>query len=312
MLKKGLACLLLLVLLPTCALAAGEYIIPHSNTRDLTREELWEWSYESLGFILNEIFARHGYNFKAGQKYYNYFNQRSWYTPNADSNNSRACYSQMSNLEWRNERLVKDVRQEMRNLGTRNTNGKHYLDYIGDDFDVLSGFSLVSLKKNQKLAVYAAPSTSAYRGGNGKAAVSTNGPVYAAGWESGWLLVMYETNNGSVRVGYVEGSKLKDKLTLPMLNFDYASVTLSQGAGLTDDPAMAFSEIAHLPAGTQVTYLSEYQNRYAWAYVETSVNGQMTRGFIPRDALSDAPLDGLEDDSIGDEIHGSLRAPGRS
>ena len=280
------------------ALAAGQYIVPHSNTKDLTREELWQWSYESLGFILNEIFARHGYNFEAGKKYYNYFHQRGWYTPNADPDNSRACYSQLSSLEWRNEHLVKEVRAEMRAQGTRNTGGKHYLDYIEDEFDVLSGFWDAGMKTNQKFAVLSAPNLQSYRGANGKASVSTNGAVYAAGWDNGWLLVMYATNNGSVRVGYIEGSKIKGTITLPMLTFDRTPMTLSQPAALTDDPAMSFSAITQLNAGAQITYLSEFQNRYAWAYVETTVNGQLVRGFIRRDMLDDTAL--WENDSIGD------------
>ena len=135
--KKIILVLMLITLLPTVAFAGGQYIIPDSHIRYLTRPELWEWNYESLGFILNEIFARHGYNFEVGKKYYNYFNDRPWYTPNEDPNNQRACYSQLSNLEWENEHLVKVVREEMRNLGTKNPSGKNYLDYIEDNFQRL-------------------------------------------------------------------------------------------------------------------------------------------------------------------------------
>lgn len=283
--KRMICFLILLCLLPGMALAGGQYIIPDSNTRHLTKEELWEWSYESLGFILNEIFARHGYHFEAGKKYYNYFGKRPWYTPNADPDNQRACYSQLSSLEWSNERLVKDVRAEMRAMGTKNTGGKNYLDYIEDDFDTLSGFFLVDMKPGQKFPVFSGPDAASYRGANGKASVSTNGAVYAAGWENGWLLVMYLTNNGGVRVGYIDGSKMKDHLTLPKLSFPRTQVTCLETTGLTDDPAMSFTEITTLGKGTQVTYLSEYQNRYAWAYVETTVNGQVVRGFVKADTL---------------------------
>ena len=304
--QKFLASILLLLLLlsstvGSTALAARQYILPHSNIKDLTREELWEWSYESLGFILNEIFARHGYHFEVGKKYYNYFQQRPWYTPNADSDNSRACYSKLSSLEWRNEHLVKEVRAEMRALKTTNPHGKHYLDHIEDSFDVLSGFVLVDMKANQKFPVYSAPNGTSYRGANGKASVSTNGAVYVSGWENGWLMTMYATNNGSVRVGYIEGNKMKDHLTLPLLQFDRIPVIVEKATSLTDDPAMAFSPIASLSSGTQVIYLSVYHNRYAWAYVETIVNGQEVRGFILADDLNLSPILTLETDQIGEK-----------
>jgi len=300
--KKMAAVLALLVLLPSVALAGGQYIIPDSNTRHLTRSELWEWSYESLGFILNEIFARHGYCFEPGEKYDNYFRSRPWYTPNADTDNRRACYPQLSTLEWNNEHLVKEVRQEMRDKKTRNTNGKNYLDYIEESFDPLSGFFLVELKAGQKLAVYSAPDAQSYRGANGKAAVSTNGAVYAAGWEDGWLLLMYLTNNGSVRVGYADGGHIKGVPSgLPMLEWDPVQVTVKENAILTDDPVKAFSTLARLGTGSQVTYLTEYQNRYAWAYVETTVQGQRVRGFVKADALDFSAGMWNEEDSIGEK-----------
>ncbi len=281
MFKRLVCVLMVILLLPSAAFAAGQYIIPDSNTRRLTTDELWQWSYESLGFILNEIFARHGYNFEVGKKYYNYFNERPWYTPNSNPNNSKACYPQLSQVEWTNERLVKDVREAMRAQKTTNPHGKHYLDYIEDSFDVLSGFSLLNLKTGQKLPVYSAPSSTSYRGANGKAAISTNGAVYAAGLENGWLLVMYETNNGGVRVGYVDSRSLKDKnLRLPQLSFTPITTECLEAVDLTDDPAAQFTTIKRLPEGTVVTYLSEFFNRYAWAYVETQVDGKTVRGFV--------------------------------
>lgn len=298
LMKRWISLLLLFIMIPSTGLAAGYYIIPDSNTRRLTRNELWEWSYESLGFILNEIFARHGYNFKPGKKYFNYFMEQPWYSPNADSDNRRACYSQLSNVEWANERLVKDVRAEMRQQKTTNSQGKNYLNYIEDHFDVLLGFTLVNMKANQKFPVYSAPSSQSYRGASGKASVSTNGAVYAAGWENGWLLVMYLTNNGSVRVGYITG--VKDPLTLPFLNLDAITVTLQEKANLTDDPAMANGTITTLGKGTQVTYLSEFRNRYSWAYVETTVGGQVVRGFIRADAIGISDALGEMEDDIGE------------
>ena len=296
--KRFLSLLVCLCLLPVCSLADRAYLIPDSNTRYLTESELWEWDYESLGYILNEIFARHGYNFIPGEKYDYYFRCMPWYTPNADSNNQRACYSQLSDIEWYNEGLVKDVRAAMRALGTKNENGKSVWDGFSTGFDTLQGFSYVEMKAGQKLPVYSAPSASSWRGANGKAMVSTTGFVYAAGWESGWLLVMYETNPGSVRVGYVSSGDIKGSVPLnSRLTFAYTPATVTARCELTDDPARCYAPILTLASGSRVTYLSSFFNRDAWDYVETTVNGQQVRGFIPAGMLDISQ--GMDSDSIG-------------
>lgn len=284
--KRWIAVALIIILLPVWAVAGRQYIIPDSDTRELTYAELWEWDYESIGFIFNEIFARHGYNFIPGGKYDNYFSMLPWYTPNADANNTRACYPQLNKIEWANEALAKDVRQDMRDMDYYNPNGESYLNVITiDNFDVLSGFAFIDLKAGQKLSVYSAPSSSSYRGANGKALVSTNGTVYAAGWDNGWLLIMYSTNNGAVRVGYINGRDIKGTVNASYLEFSSAPATLTATASLTDDPAMESSSILTLSAGQQVTYLSTFYNHRAWAYVETQVGGKTVRGFIPSDVI---------------------------
>ncbi len=297
MFRRTLCLLLCLMLLPCAALGERAYLIHDSNTRPLTRTELWEWDYESLGYILNEIFARHGYNFIPGQKYDYYFRCMPWYTPNADSNNQRACYSQLSSLEWANEHLVKEVRAEMRALGTKNENGKSVWDYFSPGFDTLQGFDYIEVAGNQRWPVYSAPDRDSWRGANDSALVSTNGFVYAAGWESGWLLVMYETNNGSVRVGYVSSRDMKHVPDMNQyLSFEYSTAKVTRRCTLTDDPARCFDSILTLRPGDTVTYLTSFFNSRAWAYVETEVNGQLVRGFIPADCLSttsDAAQDNL-------------------
>ena len=290
--RRMLCLLTCLMLLPCIALGERAYLIPDSNTRYLTSEELWEWDYESLGYILNEIFARHGYNFIPGEKYDYYFRCMPWYTPNADSNNQRACYSQLTSLEWTNERLVKDVRAQMRALGTKNEKGKSVWDYFSTGFDTLQGFDYISVASKQKWPVYSAPEYSSWRGANGKAQLSTNGFVYAAGWESGWLLVMYETNNGSVRVGYVNSRDMKHAPAMNrQLSFEYSQSTILSRCTLTADPARCFEAVATLSPGDTVTYLTTFFNSSAWAYVETQSNGKTVRGFIPASCISSAADD---------------------
>ena len=302
---KKLLCLLLAalfilssVLVP--ALAERVYLISDSNKRELTRDELWGWDYESLGYILNEIFARHGYVFQAGGKYDYYFRCMPWYTPNADANNDRACYPKLNSTEWKNQQLVKDVREEMRKLGTTNKGAKSVWDGFSTGFDVLQGFENLQFTQTQTLSVYSAPDTASWRGANGKAAVSTNGAVYAAGVENGWLLVMYETNNKSVRVGYTPCSKVTGKVKgdawSRALYFDRLAVEVAVSCTLTDDPAAQNAAIKTLKAGDRVTYLTTFYNNRAWDYVETTVNGQRVRGFIPAGCLN---FGTAETDDIG-------------
>ncbi len=299
--KNGLLRIITVLLIISLALPAvslaeknWKYIVPDSDTRYLTYDELWGWDYESLGYIFNEIFARHGYNFEIGGKYYNYFMSRPWYTPNANPDNSAACYPHLSAVEWANEKLCKTVRAEMRAAGTRNQNGKHYLDYVENGYiDVLSGFKNMPLTSGQKLPVYSAPSESSWRGANGKAAVSTNGSVYVAGRENGWVLLMYETNSGSVRVGY--SKNVKGAKNVPELRFEYRPMVCVESFALTDDPVNYSTNIRLVEAGETVTYLTSFQNSSEYVYVETTVGGKTVRGFLPINALELSEDDGEEE-----------------
>ena len=293
--KKFVIALLLSSLLFTCAfhaLADNLYLIPDSNTRELTEAELWEWDRESLGYIFNEIFARHGYVFKAGGQYDMWFRSMPWYTPNANPDNQTQVYPYLTNLEWNNYQTIKKVAADMDALGEKkHTPGKKcYADYAPPLSGIsLSGFSFLSLKADQTLPVYSAPSMDAWRGTNGKAAVSTNGAVYAAGWESGWLLVFYETNNGSIhRVGYVSSSAIKGKVDCTAtLQFDHDECTVLGNVTLTDDPILSNTAIRTLNQGDMVTYLTTMtnQNGQIWDYVETTTQGKPARGFIPHGYL---------------------------
>lgn len=285
------AMLLCLTALST-AFADRMYILPDSDKRKLTRTEVEQWDYESLGYAFNEIFARHGYNFNPGQHYDYYFSTMPWYTPNDNPDNQTAVYPYLSETEWYNYRLIKEVRAYKK----YNDWGLSIWDNFSLGFEVLQGFDYIELRSNQVLHVYSAPSTASWRGANGKAEVSTNGAIYAAGVESGWLLVMYETNNGSVRVGYVDTSKIKGGMpNVPYLLFSYDPAEVLESCVLTDDPARTGSAIATLRPGTAVTYLTRFYNHSAWDYVEVTVNGKLTRGFIRSGSLDiDMGADPLE------------------
>ncbi|MBE5768790.1 MAG: YARHG domain-containing protein [Clostridiales bacterium] len=296
--KKVLAALmasLMMLLIAATAVADMMYILPESNTRRLTWDEVAEWDYETLGYAFNELMARHGFNFEPGQRYDNYFSTLPWYTPNANPD-KQIVYHALSEIEWDNYRLIKAVREEKRVFDY----GKSMWDNYSRGFATLQGFEYAQLKTNQILSVYSAPDYRSWRGSNGKAQVSTNGAIYAAGWESGWLLVMYEINNGSVRVGYVDSQQIKG--TIPVyetLNFSYEQTTVTQDCVLTDDPARYNASIVRLSAGDTVTYLTTYFNNKAWDYVEVQIRGQVARGFIQSGNLAltaEDPLDTLDTD----------------
>ena len=291
--KKLLALVLALLLTTGVALAERMYVLPDSDKRLLSWDEVAEWDYESLGYAFNEIFARHGYDFNPGGEYEYYFDTKPWYRSNGTYNNQRDCYPYLSKTEWANYELIKEVRAWKKANGD---SGRSIWDNFSTGFDTLQGFRYVELRSGQTLAVYSAPSKSAWRGANGKAEVSTNGAIYAAGWESGWLLVMYETNNGSVRVGYVKESSIRGGVPVDTtLDFSYDPAQVLSSCSLTDDPARSGSAITTLRAGTQVTWLTRFYNNTAWDYVETTVGGKTVRGFIRAGSLDiDRGADPLE------------------
>lgn len=284
--KKLLICLLLAAMafsMTPTALADRMYVLPDSDKRLLTWDEVAEWDYESLGYAFNEIFARYGYDFEPGKDYDYYFRTQPWYRPNGTGNNQRDCYPHVSNIEWNNYELIKEVRAYKKQYGDW---GRSIWENFSTGFDTLQGFEYVELRANQSLAVYSAPSSSAWRGANGKAKVGTNGAIYAAGWESGWLLLMYETNNGSVRVGYVDGSKIRGGVPVDTnLKFDYATAYTTGCCSVTDDPARTGSTIAVFNAGQEVTWLTRFYNNSAWDYVEFYMGDKVTRGFIKAGSL---------------------------
>ena len=101
------------------------------------------------------------------------------------------------------------------------------------------------------LPVYSAPSVNAYRCANGKATIDTNAEMFVGGFdETGWLMVRYETNNGAVRVGYVEPGKVRGfKIDIDRLKFSYIPQVAQSRIEVTDDPMMISASFAALDPG---------------------------------------------------------------
>lgn len=82
---------------------ASEYVIPDSDVRALTKEELSAYDRDTLALIRNEILARYGYPFQK-QKYKDYFGSKSWYT-----RNENFTYGMLTSLEMENIELIKKL-----------------------------------------------------------------------------------------------------------------------------------------------------------------------------------------------------------
>ena len=290
------------MLAPDAAEAETLYIIPDSNTRLLTWDELYNgYQYDTLLYAYNEILARHGYKFETGSRCYNWFTQMPWYTPNPEENskNHSKSLNARNKTERENMALIKMVREEMRRVGWYNPKGKGMPTPPTELVDRPRGFDRIDgLQAKQTYPVYTAPSTNAYRAAKGKAAVSTDGLVYALGQDQGWMLIMYDANHtGQYRVGYIQISKMKGKVpALDMLSWDGSTVEVLYDTKLTDDPALTETALTTLPAGTQVTYLSTMYNSGAWDYIETTIDGKRARGFVPSGTLSYTGEDMTEKD----------------
>ena len=156
--------------------------------------------------------------------------------------------------------------------------------YLADD--ALSGtWATVELRQNRTVPVYAAPSEDAWRGANGRAAVSLAGPftLLASFGNEGWWLIEYETGGGARRVGYIPQQAYDRAVPygwwlIPM------TLPLSEDAAMTDDPHGGRREIARFAAGESLTVLGYYDG--LWAYAQTEIDGKTARGFVPLRALT--------------------------
>lgn len=282
--KRCLSLLMALIMLPLYAAGAeGDWFIQDSADRPLTEQELCRWDYESLGYILNEMYARRGYHFTPGSDYAAYFAGQPWYTPHPDGN-ADGCFAAMTDLEWQNIDLIEQVRMGFFLQGSMNPEGRS----VWDDGPVQTplDFTRVSLNRGKNYNVYSAPSTKAWRGAKGKASVSTNGPVWIAGWVDNWLLIYYETSKGSVRAGYISGDKISGDVPVDTrLEFTPVQARITQKCTLTDDVVLGKTAITTLKAGKEVTYLAPYYADREWAYIETKYDKKVIRAFVPLDCI---------------------------
>lgn len=156
--------------------------------------------------------------------------------------------------------------------------GLQYLAYLYPQ--VVSGQT--SGKKSY--AVYSAPDTSSYRAAKGKASVSTGDDYNLYLTVGDWSLIEYRVSLRTSRFGWAQLGKHGDETTEDLVR---VPMLTAYDTYLTDDPNVSEYHQAELPAGTKLTALS-HPNGWAYIYVEATVDGKITRGFVPqRDVVFD-------------------------
>ena len=133
-------------------------------------------------------------------------------------------------------------------------------------------------------AVYSAPDTSSYRAAKGKASVSTGDDYNLYLTVGDWSLIEYRVSLRTSRFGWAQLGNHGDETTEDLVR---VPMLTAYDTYLTDDPNVSEYHQAELPAGTKLTALS-HPNGWAYIYVEATVDGKITRGFVPqRDVVFD-------------------------
>ena len=137
--------------------------------------------------------------------------------------------------------------------------------------------------------VYTAPSEDSVRLADGKASFSAKDAVAVAGYTAdSWLMVRYEIGkkdekNKKARVGYVPPKYARTfHADIGKITFESFPSQLAEEIEITDNPRDNHTPYGTLPAGTEITILAKYTYSGNWWYVETTLDGQLTRGFIDR------------------------------
>ena len=132
-------------------------------------------------------------------------------------------------------------------------------------------------------AVYTAPDYQSLRLADGRASCDVEDEIAVAGYADGWLMVRYEIKDKKVRVGYIPPRQSKAlTANISKITFDAVPVQLDEATDITDNPRDNSTPYGTLPAGTEVTVLAKYTYTGSWWYVETRLDGKLTRGFIDR------------------------------
>ena len=276
-----------------CASACGTYVLIYdSDDRLLFEEEVRGYDYDTLGYVLNEIVARHGYHFDPDGEYSYHFQNIDYiyahdtgfpYEEAPQDVSNEEIIAGLSDIEHKNIRLIKKVRAEKREAGDKS--GIH-ADWCCSEypselyFSAMGETEIIDLPVNLKIPVYSGPGEEYLRGAKGRAMVSTNERIKAHGFDGEWLMITYLVNpeTKQTRVGYIHKDEFRRELNCAdcreaaaantgrhiacnssffenSISFLNTPKTLSADAVLTDDPTGARTPLMNLKAGEEVTLL---------------------------------------------------------
>lgn len=136
--------------------------------------------------------------------------------------------------------------------------------------------------KKANVPVYSAPDQSSYRAAKGKASVNPKGGFRYLWSDGEWDLIEYEVSVRTHRVGYIQKGYVENRRQQE--NFTHVPMHVTYATYLTDDPWVSEYDSFTLYEGTKVTVLGMADSYYA--YVETVLDGQKVRGFVPAGKLT--------------------------
>ena len=141
----------------------------------------------------------------------------------------------------------------------------------------------IKFSGGKKYSVFSGPGEHYMRGGNGKAAVSTNDWIQVFGKENGWIMIQYDITSDHMRIGWIREDALPKNITVKELELgDYKTYTTVQ-CDMTDDPLFTNTSVTTIQAGTELIWLSTMGS---WTYVEWGGISQPVRGFIQTSCLT--------------------------
>ena len=310
-----------MLLMSSAAFACGSYVlIWDSDTRLLFEEEVRGYHHDTLGYVLNEIFARHGYHFDPNGRYGAHFENLNYierhdtgfpYVEAPEEVSNEEIVKGLSDIELQNIRLIKRIIAEKQEA---HDESGFYANWMCNDLSdmyycrVVGEPSPVELPINLQIPVYSGPGEHYLRGANDRAMVSTNDFINAYGFDGDWLMIVYlvDLQTQQTRVGYIHRDAFIRELDHPacyaeehsgyhdpvsQLDFSYTHAVLADDAALTDDPAGVQTPLVQLSRGEEVTVLLQFPRKewdksdtVDWVYVECG-GAKPARGFIPLSAL---------------------------
>ena len=156
----------------------------------------------------------------------------------------------------------------------------------------------------EKMPVYAAPFENAWRGGKGKAAVSTQQAFRLLGTAQNgdWTWIEYNIIAGERRIGWIRTGLQPMEYETNCFPADGTLLRIETETYLTDDPRGGQRIIRQLQPGDEVIGLGRIETGddsfSGWIYAETEIDGQPAWGFLPDGTAAKIPSYTIEGDTV--------------